>query len=86
MNHGTSVSGIALYGDVEESIRSKRFIPYFYILSGKILHENNMHEEKFIENQIKKAVREFHSDTVVKYSISPSEMQEDLITVVRLVP
>ncbi|MBP9165139.1 MAG: S8 family peptidase [Leptospiraceae bacterium] len=62
LGHGTPVSGIALYGDVEESIRSKRFIPYFYILSGKILHENNVHDEKFIENQIEKAVREFHSE------------------------
>lgn len=61
-NHGTLVSGIALYGNVEESIRSKNFIPYFYILSGKILNENNDYEEKFIENQIEKAVREFHKE------------------------
>jgi hypothetical protein len=60
--HGTSVSGIALYGEIEESIRSKSFIANFYLLSGKILDENNEYDEKFIENQIDKAVREFHTE------------------------
>jgi hypothetical protein len=58
--HGTAVSGIAVYGDLEESIRSKSFIAEFFILSGKILNENKEYNEKFIENQIDKAVREFH--------------------------
>lgn len=60
--HGTAVSGIALYGDLEESIRSKSFTAEFFILSGKILNENNEYNIKLIENQIDGAVREFHSE------------------------
>jgi hypothetical protein len=60
--HGTAVSGIALYGDVAETIRSKSFNPHFWILSGRILDDQNEYNEKFIENQIETAVRDFHSE------------------------
>ncbi len=60
--HGTAVSGIALYGDIEDSIKSKKFIPYFYILSGKVLEDKQSMSETFLENKIEKAVKEFYGE------------------------
>ncbi|MES0492007.1 MAG: S8 family peptidase [Leptospirales bacterium] len=60
--HGTAVAGIALYGDIQEALANKTFTPHFWILSGRILDDQNEYSEKFIENQVEQAVREFHSD------------------------
>ncbi len=57
--HGTLVSGIALYDDVAECLRNRRFIPELRIFSGRILDRNNRGDSYLIENQIRKAVRYF---------------------------
>ena len=57
--HGTLVSGIALYDDVAECLRNRRFIPELRIFSGRILDHNNRGDAHLIENQVEKAVRYF---------------------------
>jgi len=60
--HGTHVAGIALYGDVEEALRSGQFVPMLRLFSGRILDANNTNESKLIENQVESAVRYFHGE------------------------
>ncbi|MEK6758624.1 MAG: S8 family peptidase [Deltaproteobacteria bacterium] len=58
--HGTHVAGLALYGDVEGTIRERRLVPELRLFSGRILDENNENNTGFVENQITEAVRYFH--------------------------
>jgi hypothetical protein len=58
--HGTHVAGLALYGDVDEAARSRRFLPELRLFSGRILDARNENETGFVENQIDEAVRYFH--------------------------
>lgn len=60
--HGTHVAGIALYGDVEETLRAGQFVPVLRLFSGRILDANNANESKLIENQVETAVRYFHRE------------------------
>ena len=57
--HGTFVSGIALYDDVADSLRTGRFVPVLRLFSGRILNEHNEGESDLIENQVDRAVRYF---------------------------
>ena len=57
--HGTFVSGIALYDDVAECVRTRSFIPELRIFSGRVLDQNNRSDPYLIENQVEKAVRHF---------------------------
>ncbi len=58
--HGTLVAGIALYGDVEETLRARAFVPKLRLFSGRILDANNASDDKLIENQVDEAVRYFY--------------------------
>ena len=58
--HGTLVAGIALYGDVEEKLRNRQFIPVFWIVSGRVLDDENENKTGFVEKHIEKAVRYFY--------------------------
>ncbi len=60
--HGTMVAGLALYGDVAQRIAAKRFAPEFWLLSGRLTNENNLCEDKLIENQVAAAVESFVAD------------------------
>jgi hypothetical protein len=60
--HGTFVSGIALYGDIEAAVGAGSFEPKFWLLSGKILDDDACYNPELIEAQIDKAVREFHDE------------------------
>lgn len=60
--HGTHVAGITLYGDVEECVRAKSFIPQLRIVSGRILDQNAEGDPRLIENIIDEAVRYFHDE------------------------
>jgi hypothetical protein len=60
--HGTLVSGIALYGDIEEAIRSQRFVPELRLYSGRILDDSGACPTHLIENHIETAVRAFHTE------------------------
>ncbi len=57
--HGTLVAGIALYGDVSETLDAQSIFPQLRLFSGRILDETNQSNESLIENQIEEAVRYF---------------------------
>ena len=57
--HGTLVAGIALYGDIESTLRNGNFSPRMRLFSGRILDEANSNNTGFVENQITEAVRYF---------------------------
>lgn len=56
--HGTHVAGIALYGDVTNSIGAGSFIPELRLFSGRILDKDN-ENNGLVENHIDTAVRYF---------------------------
>lgn len=58
--HGTFVSGLALYGDVEAKIRSGSFIPELRLLSGKVFNHDGQDQTEFVENAVERAVRELN--------------------------
>jgi hypothetical protein len=60
--HGTLVSGLALYGDIEAAVRAGNFTPTLRLFSGRILDANCESDEKLIENQVDQAVRYFHRE------------------------
>lgn len=60
--HGTHVAGIAVYGDVEEALRSGEFAPALRLFSGRILDADNTTDGKLIETQVGEAVRYFHQE------------------------
>lgn len=58
--HGTHVAGIALYGDITQSIDAGSFIPELRLFSGRILNKDN-ENNGLIENHVDAAVRYFVS-------------------------
>ena len=58
--HGTSVAGAALYGDVEECLAEGRFGPEAWIYSAKVMYRRDgqavFDEKSLIERQLKDAV------------------------------
>ena len=57
--HGTFVSGLALYGDVAEKIRSGQFIPQLQLFSGRVFNDDDLDETTFVEKSVEEAVRYF---------------------------
>lgn len=57
--HGTFVSGIALYGDVADCLRNRRFAPELRLFSGRVLDHRARGDPPLIENQVEQAVRYF---------------------------
>ena len=57
--HGTFVSGLALYGDVAEQIRSGQFIPQLQLFSGRVFNDDDLDETTFVEKSVEEAVRYF---------------------------
>ena len=57
--HGTMVAGIALYGDVAECVRDRRFTPSLRLFSGRVLDDKNEGQPRLIHNQVESAVRYF---------------------------
>ena len=58
--HGTFVSGLAVYGDVEARIKSGSFIPELRLLSGKVFNHDGDDQTEFVENAVERAVRDFN--------------------------
>lgn len=59
--HGTFVSGLALYGDVQEHLRQGQFIPQLRLFSGKVFEEDGNDQIEFVEKAVDEAVRDLHS-------------------------
>jgi hypothetical protein len=64
--HGTHVGGLALYGDFEHCLSTRRFIPRLRLFSGRILDKDNSNNTGFIENHIEQAVRYFNATHACK--------------------
>jgi len=58
--HGTFVSGLALYGDVETRIRAGSFIPELRLLSGKVFNHDGDDQTEFVENAVERAVHDLN--------------------------
>ncbi len=58
--HGTFVSGLALYGDIEECLRQGQFIPQLRLLSGKVFEDDGSDQTEFVERAVDEAVRDLH--------------------------
>jgi len=60
--HGTMVAGLALYGDVEECIRSRSFVPTLTLYSARVLNNNcQFDDENLITTQMREAIQYFRS-------------------------
>lgn len=58
--HGTMVAGLALYGDVEECIRSRSFIPQLTLYSARVLNDaRRFDDENLITTQMREAIEYF---------------------------
>jgi hypothetical protein len=59
--HGTFVGGLALYGDVQERIRQRQFIPQLRLFSGKVFEDDDQDQSGFVEKAVEEAVRDLHT-------------------------
>ncbi len=60
--HGTMVSGLALYGDVEACIQKRSFVPQLTLYSARVLNDQcKFSEENLITSQMAESIRYFHS-------------------------
>jgi len=58
--HGTSVAGIAIYGDVRNCIKQLSFDPTAWLFSARVTDENCQYDEDFlVETQLDQAIRAF---------------------------
>jgi hypothetical protein len=58
--HGTMVSGLALYGDVEECIRSRSFVPRLTLYSARVLNSQcAFDDDNLITTQMREAIEYF---------------------------
>lgn len=60
--HGTSVAGLALYGDVEAAIEAGGFIPSLFLVSGRVFNHDGNDQTEFVENAVERAVRDLHAE------------------------
>lgn len=59
--HGTFVSGLALYGDVQECLQQKQFIPQLRLFSGKVFEDDGNDQTQFVEKAVDEAVRNLYA-------------------------
>ncbi len=58
--HGTMVAGLALYGDVEECIASRSFVPRLTLYSARVLNDElEFDDESLITTQMREAIQYF---------------------------
>jgi hypothetical protein len=58
--HGTFVGGLALYGDVQNAIQQRQFVPQLRLFSGKVFEDNEQDQVEFVEKAVEEAVRDLH--------------------------
>lgn len=60
--HGTMVAGLALYGDVQQCIERRSFVPMLRLFSARVLNANNEFDnERLITTQMKQAIEYFRN-------------------------
>ena len=60
--HGTFVSGLALYGDIDCAIQRRQFVPLLRLFSGKVFKDDGTDQTAFVERSIEEAVRYFRKE------------------------
>lgn len=61
--HGTMVAGIALYGNIEECVRSRMFIPQLTLYSARVLNDElEFDNEHLITSQMREALQYFYEN------------------------
>ncbi len=60
--HGTSVAGLALYGDIEAAIAAGSFVPSLFLVSGRVFSHDGNDQTEFVENAVDRAVRDLHAE------------------------
>ncbi|WP_084499671.1 S8 family peptidase [Luteimonas mephitis] len=60
--HGTFVSGVALYGDVQASIQRGQFVPQVRLFSGRVFEDDQQDQTEFVEKAVEAAVRELQDE------------------------
>lgn len=60
--HGTSVAGLALYGDIEATIAAGEFIPSLFLVSGRVFNHDGNDQTEFVENAVDRAVRDLNAE------------------------
>lgn len=58
--HGTFVAGLALYGNVQNAIQQRQFVPQLRLFSGKVFEDNHQDQTEFVEKAVEEAVRDLH--------------------------
>jgi hypothetical protein len=77
--HGTGVSGIAIYGDISESIRARSFQSNVWLFSARVTNSNNEYDpDLLLENQLGKAIdyftRNYPNCKVINISLGDSRL------------
>jgi len=58
--HGTMVAGLALYGDVQESLQRRQFLPQLRLYSARVLNrDNKFDDDALITSQMRQAIEYF---------------------------
>lgn len=60
--HGTSVAGLAVYGNIEAAIAAGEFTPELYLVSGRVFNNDGADQTEFVENAVERAVRDLHAE------------------------
>lgn len=60
--HGTSVAGLALYGDIEATIAAGEFTPSLFLVSGRVFNHDGNDQTEFVENAVDRAVRDLNAE------------------------
>jgi subtilisin family serine protease len=61
--HGTSVAGIAIYGDVRQRIEAEQFEGRFFVASAKVVDQTgNFPSEVLVPQQMELAIRRLHDE------------------------
>ncbi|NJO51648.1 MAG: S8 family peptidase [Leptolyngbyaceae cyanobacterium RM2_2_4] len=77
--HGTGVSGIAIYGDVSQSVKNRLFQPTAWLFSARVTdHNNEYNPDSLLENQLDNAIQYFTQNygncKVVNISLGDSRL------------
>ncbi|BDA73850.1 Peptidase S8 and S53, subtilisin, kexin, sedolisin [Calothrix sp. PCC 7716] len=60
VGHGTSVAGLAIYGNIENCIKQGSFDPTAWLFSARVTDENGKYDEDIlVETQLDQAIRAF---------------------------
>lgn len=60
--HGTMVAGLALYGDIDDSIDRRIFAPQLRVFSARVLNrDGRFDDEKLITSQMREAIQYFYN-------------------------